>query len=104
MPTIKASMTTVNLATGEETHGTTDWHLLPLDTPNGECPECGRKHEPGDPHNQQSLHYQYSFYAKHNRWPAWADAMAHCTPETQAAWRAELEERGVKVDGEEKAE
>ncbi|MDP2662870.1 MAG: hypothetical protein Q8R28_19315 [Dehalococcoidia bacterium] len=62
------------------------------------CQECAGKHEPDWPHNQQSLYYQYAFWARHRRWPTWVDALAHCSPEMQAAWRAALADRGIQVD------
>lgn len=67
--------------------------------PPGVCSECWKDHEPEQPHNQQSLQYQYRFYAEHDRWPSWADAMAHCSPKIQQYWREALERRGVDVDG-----
>ena len=67
---------------------TTQFHIMPA--PAGTCPECAVDHSPEVPHNQQSLHYQYTFYAQHGRWPTWADAIAHCSPETQSAWKREL--------------
>jgi len=100
-PIIKSTKTTVNLATGEEKTEPHDWHLLPVDTSDGKCPECAAKHDPSQPHNAQSLAYQYKFYADSGctRWPTWADAMAHCDDETKRMWRAALEAKGVKVDG-----
>lgn len=74
-----------------------NWRLI--EPPPGYCQECAVKHEPEMPHNAQSLHYQYAFYLKHQRWPNWKDAMAHCTPEMQAQWREHLMEAGVDVDG-----
>lgn len=62
------------------------------------CPECAVKHEPDEPHNRSSLFYQYHFYNEHGRWPTWEDAMAHCSEETKALWKTELEKRGVKVN------
>jgi hypothetical protein len=67
---------------------TTHWHIMPA--PPGTCPECAVDHPPELPHNQQSLRYQYTFYAQHGRWPTWADAVAHCSPEMQAAWKQAL--------------
>jgi hypothetical protein len=64
------------------------WILLPP-CPDA-CQECAVKHPPEIPHNQQSLFYQYHFYAEHGRWPTWDDAMAHCSPEIQTLWKAEL--------------
>lgn len=59
------------------------------------CQECAKKHEPEMPHDALSLPYQYSFANKNGRWPTWADAVAHCTPEMQAAWKDEL----MKIGG-----
>lgn len=53
----------------------------------GVCQECAVDHDPRLPHNQQSLYWQYRFYNANGRWPTWDDAMAHCTPQTQALWR-----------------
>lgn len=74
-----------------------NWKLLP--PPPGTCPECAGKHKPEFPHNAQSMHYQYSFFLKNQRWPNWLDAMAHCTPEMQKVWTEELVKRGVDVAG-----
>ena len=68
-------------------------------TPPGTCPECAVEHPADQPHNQQSLAYQYKFYDQHGRWPTWIDAMAHCTDEVKAFWIAELCSRGVDVGG-----
>ena len=54
------------------------------------CQECAVKHAAGAPHNQQSLYYRTAFHLQHGRWPTWTDAMSHCSPEVQAAWRQEL--------------
>ena len=64
----------------------------------GYCQECAVKHEPNQPHNKQSLYYQYKFYADNGRWPNWIDAMAHCGNEMQRAWMEELMKKGVNVD------
>ena len=66
--------------------------------PEGTCPECAVAHDPEQPHNRDSLAYQYKFYDKHGRWPTWADAMAHCTPEIKEFWTKELNKRGVKIE------
>jgi len=68
-------------------------HLQPA--PAGTCPECAVAHDPTYPHNQQRLYYQYHFYADHNRWPTWADAMDHCTEEMKKLWIEELGKHGV---------
>ncbi len=80
----------------KEKHGVT---LLGA-TPPGTCPECAVKHDPEQPHNRDSLAYQYKFYDKYGRWPTWADAMAHCPPDVKAVWIAALKEHGVEVEAE----
>lgn len=64
----------------------------------GTCPECAVSHDPQQPHNQQSLFYQYHFYNEYGRWPTWADAMERCPEEIKAAWIKELTSRSVKID------
>lgn len=63
----------------------------------GQCAECAVVHDPAQPHNQQSLFYQYAFFEDHGRWATWADAISHCTPEVQARWTAELAKFGITV-------
>lgn len=68
-------------------------HLAPfrlLPTAPGVCPECARDHQPGQPHDAQSLTYQYDFYGKHGRWPTWVDAMAHCSDAMREIWTRAL--------------
>lgn len=72
--------------------------MLPGIPKDGQCPECAEVHEPDQPHNRDSLRYQYMFYDAHGRWPSWADAMAHCSSEVAAAWAAELRRIGIEVD------
>lgn len=67
-------------------------------TPPGTCPMCAVKHDPEQPHDNQSLAYQYKFYDEHGRFPTWADAMAHCSDDIKAYWIRELTARGVKLD------
>jgi hypothetical protein len=64
----------------------------------GQCPECAVVHHADEPHNQQSLFWQYSFREKHGRWPTWADALVHCTPEVRELWTAALAKHGVTVE------
>jgi hypothetical protein len=59
------------------------------------CQECATAHELEQPHNQQSLHYQYHFRAQHGRWPTWRDALAHCDEETRKLWEEELRVLGA---------
>lgn len=66
-------------------------------TREGTCPMCAVKHDPDQPHNKDSLAYQYKFYDQNGRWPTWKDAMAHCSNEVKELWRAELEKKGVNV-------
>ena len=77
-------------------------HLAPFKilgvTPLGTCEQCAVAHRPDQPHNARSVLYQYKFYDEHGRWPNWKDAMAHCAPNVQQAWRDLLEKAGVDVD------
>lgn len=59
------------------------------------CQECAVKHAPADPHNRDSLYYQYHFYAEHHRWPTWEDAMSHCSEEVKEVWHRELKKLGI---------
>lgn len=68
------------------------WALVP--PPAEACQICGVEHEPRLPHNAQSLYYQACFSGMHGRAATWADAMAHCTVEMQAAWERELRALG----------
>lgn len=73
------------------------WILMPVDTSDGRCSQCAVRHEPEMPHDKQSLAYQYSFYAEHDRWPDWKDAMAHCDQPTQDVWMRALTDMGVEI-------
>jgi len=55
-------------------------------------------HNPDQPHNQQSLFYQYQFYFYYDRWPTWNDAMSHCSPEVKAEWTIALDKKGIKLN------
>lgn len=66
-----------------------------LPCPADRCQECGADHKPEEPHNKDSLRYQYAFYRKHDRWPNWWDALEHCTDQVREAWLAELKNQGV---------
>lgn len=78
----------------QERHGC----MLIGKTSEGTCPVCGVKHAPEQPHNRDSLVYQYKFYDEHGRWPTWADAMAHCPDDIKEFWKSALKERGVIVE------
>ena len=69
--------------------------LLPPAADKCQC--CAVKHPPEHPHNQQSLYWQYWFWGQHGRWPTWADAMEHCTPDMKAFWVAELAKHNITV-------
>lgn len=58
------------------------------------CQECAVDHDPAEPHNAESLYYQYKFHATHNRWPTWKDAIAHTSPEKQEMWEKALKDAG----------
>ena len=77
----------------QERHGM----MMPGRVLEGTCEMCATAHDPGMPHNQQSLAYQYKFYDENGRWPTWKDAMAHCEPDVQQTWIDALKERGVEV-------
>ena len=66
-------------------------------TPPGTCPMCGVKHPAEQPHNRDSLTYQYKFYDQHGRWPTWEDAMEHCPADVKEYWTAALTAKGVKI-------
>lgn len=76
------------------------WHALP---PESECLACGCDHDPGLPHNWQSLQYEAWFRTheaqagRQQRAPTIQDAMAHCTPEVQNTWIEALQRKGIKV-------
>ena len=63
----------------------------------GVCQVCAVDHPSEDPHNKESLYYQCTFHAKHNRWPTWKDAMEHCSEGTKEEWARALTDRGVEL-------
>lgn len=74
--------------------------MMMLPAAPGTCAECAVAHEPGQPHNAQSMFYQMRFHGEHGRWPCWADALAHCAEPVRVAWEAELRRRGAWKDPE----
>lgn len=60
----------------------------------GKCAICAVDHPDGEPHDAQSLYYQYRFQALRGRWPTWADAIAHCHPDIRKFWEMALREKG----------
>ena len=79
-------------ATGKKTHERSSWKMLP--PPKDCCQICGVRHEPEQPHNQQSLYYQTAFHGMIGRMPTWADALAHCSDAIRTAWMEELKKMG----------
>lgn len=94
MSSLKVPMEVVDTATGRtvETR-TAEFGIMPPDDPLA-CTMCGRRHDPDQPHDAQSLHYQYAFRAEHDRWPTWKDAVAHCPEAVRTAWEAQLRALG----------
>jgi hypothetical protein len=72
--------------------------LMLLPCKDNVCQECAVNHLPNQPHNAQSLYYQYKFYAEKGIFPTWKDAVAHCNNETKIAWEKELRKRNVWKD------
>ncbi|PZU77733.1 MAG: hypothetical protein DI530_12115 [Sphingomonas sp.] len=93
---IPTTQQTIDLATGEViAERTVAFTLMPAAP--GLCAECATKHDPEQPHDANSLHYQYHFYGNRGRWPDWRDAMAHCADQMRADWTEALTELGVDV-------
>lgn len=96
MKTVPGRMQIVDAEKGDvKEERVASWQLLP---PAADaCQTCGHRpaHGADEPHNAQSLYYQYSFYAEHARWPTWRDAVAHCSQPVRDAWEAELRKLGV---------
>ena len=61
------------------------------------CQACAVDHDQIQPHNQESLYYQYYFYGEYGRWPTWSDAMAHCSDDVKALWVDALRAEGVAI-------
>lgn len=70
----------------------------------GVCQVCAKNHPAGAPHNRDSIYYQYYFALRHNRWPSWRDAMAHCPKDIQDQWTEALEARGIDVNEEKESQ
>lgn len=69
--------------------------MMLLPPANDVCPICAVDHATSEPHNQQSLYYQYRFYGARGRWPTWADAVAHCDQATREQWEQALRDRNT---------
>jgi len=88
-------VTTVDRKTGKET--TTNAKMFMMPAKKGTCEECAVNHRKDQPHDKQSMFYQYKFFNEHGRWPGWADAMAHCDDEVKQMWTTHLRKLGEKV-------
>jgi hypothetical protein len=100
MKTIPINVSMYDTQTRQVSHKDSQLAIVPA--PSGTCPQCACKHEEGMPHNRDSLHYQYSFFADHQRWPTWADAMSHCSDEAKELLVGFLANHGINAHGEEK--
>lgn len=62
------------------------------------CQYCAVEHDPKNPHDAQSLYYQFWFNNQYGRSPTWKDAMSHCTEEVKTAFTKKLNYIGVDVN------
>jgi hypothetical protein len=91
---IPGTVTHVDAETGKVIkHEGMAWKMLPPAA--DKCQICAVAHTTDQPHDAQSLYYQMAFNGIVGRSPTWADAMAHCSPEMQAAWAAAIKEKGA---------
>jgi len=63
----------------------------------GSCPICATKHDPGEPHDRDSLYYQNQFWRKHTRFPTWSDAMSHCKESVKDDFIMRMKKRGIEI-------
>lgn len=64
----------------------------------GACKICATVHQPGQPHDRDSLYYQNWFRKRYKRLPTWADAMAHCSEDVKAEYMSTLAGRGITIE------
>lgn len=77
----------------------TAWTVLP--PAEGLCPTCAVDHEPGEPHNPDSLFWQTARLVAGEPAPTWTDALQHVTdPVRRALWIAALAKHGITIDEE----
>lgn len=74
---------------------TKSWLIPP---PEHLCQTCATKHTPEQPHNPQSLYYQYLFELEQGRLATWRDAMSHCSEEMKNHWIKYLDLLGIDID------
>lgn len=75
--------------------------FMVLPPPKDKCQICAVDHHPSQPHNKDSLFYQFSFCnnpVNEGRSPTWEDAMAHCTDEVKQKWTELLAGHGIIVN------
>jgi hypothetical protein len=89
IPTKVGVRQTIDLDTGEVLDERRN-SMMMLPPPEHVCQVCAVDHTHDQPHNQQSLHYQMYFHARHGRWPTWTDAMSHCSDPVKKLWRRQL--------------
>jgi hypothetical protein len=70
----------------------TSMKLLPVK--KGLCRICAADHPATYPHNKDSLYYQMQFKGRFDRWPTWADAVAHCDEKMRETWTVLLKKKG----------
>ena len=64
----------------------------------GTCPICATMHDPGKPHDRDSLYYQNWFRRKHKRFPTWEDAMSHCKDDVKKDFIKRLARRAITLN------
>ena len=65
----------------ETTKTLKEWSLLPPKP--GFCVICAVNHKSNRPHNPESIYYRFKFFQLYNRFPTWADAIAHLPKDKQ---------------------
>lgn len=58
----------------------------------GVCQVCAQDHEPGEPHNRDSLYWAFARQEQGLPPATWSDAIAHCSEATQKLWATHLGE------------
>ena len=72
--------------------------LDPLPPAEDCCQVCARRHEPGQPHDPQSLYWAAVRERRGLEPPRWEHALAHCSRRVRKAWVEALRERGIEID------
>lgn len=67
--------------------------------PPNKCQVCAVEHDPKEPHNKDSLFYQFVYAQDHDgKSPTWEEAMAHCSQEVKQKWITALAQHGIIVE------